>query len=93
MATEAGKQSEVNDIRAEESIEGSENGTAAPSVSGVEDTSSQTDPEPEKAKQETPAAATAAPAAPPPGMPKPPNGGLTAWLQVFGAFWVYFNTW
>lgn len=22
-----------------------------------------------------------------------PNGGLTAWLQVVGAFFLYFNTW
>ncbi|KAF3761888.1 hypothetical protein M406DRAFT_64971 [Cryphonectria parasitica EP155] len=24
---------------------------------------------------------------------RPPNGGLQAWLQVFGGFWIYFNTW
>ena len=23
----------------------------------------------------------------------PPNGGLTAWLQVAGAFFIFFNTW
>ena len=23
----------------------------------------------------------------------PPNGGLTAWLQVLGSFCLYFNTW
>lgn len=23
----------------------------------------------------------------------PPDGGLEAWLQVLGAFWMYFNTW
>lgn len=23
----------------------------------------------------------------------PPDGGLTAWLQVLGAFFMYFNTW
>lgn len=23
----------------------------------------------------------------------PPDGGLEAWLQVFGAFFMYFNTW
>lgn len=27
----------------------------------------------------------------PPG--PPPNGGLTAWLQVLGCFMLYFNTW
>ncbi|ROW07539.1 hypothetical protein VPNG_07075 [Cytospora leucostoma] len=32
-------------------------------------------------------------AAPPPGIPVQPNGGLDAWLQVFGGFFVYFNTW
>ena len=24
---------------------------------------------------------------------KPPNGGLTAWLQVVAAFFIFFNTW
>lgn len=23
----------------------------------------------------------------------PPNGGLKAWLQILGAFFLYFNTW
>lgn len=23
----------------------------------------------------------------------PPNGGLKAWLQVLGSFFIYFNTW
>lgn len=23
----------------------------------------------------------------------PPNGGLQAWLQVFGAFLLFFNSW
>lgn len=34
--------------------------------------------------------------APPPGplgITPPPNGGTRAWLQVFGAFGVFFNTW
>jgi hypothetical protein len=30
-----------------------------------------------------------APATPPP----PPNGGLVAWLQVAGAFILFFNCW
>lgn len=21
------------------------------------------------------------------------DGGLQAWMQVFGAFWIWFNTW
>lgn len=36
----------------------------------------------------------------PPGKPPaakpaaaPPNGGLTAWMQVLGSFFIYFNTW
>ena len=29
----------------------------------------------------------------PAGPPPPPNGGLTAWLQVAGAFMIFFNTW
>lgn len=24
---------------------------------------------------------------------EPPNGGLLAWLQVLGAFFLWFNTW
>ncbi|KAK9384415.1 monocarboxylate permease [Lipomyces mesembrius] len=27
------------------------------------------------------------------GPPPPPNGGLTAWLQVTGGFMIFFNTW
>lgn len=23
----------------------------------------------------------------------PPNGGLKAWVQILGAFFLYFNTW
>jgi hypothetical protein len=42
--------------------------------------------------------AQAEPAKPPggpPGMPggPPPNGGTTAWLQVLGGFFLFFNTW
>lgn len=36
------------------------------------------------------------PSPPPPGPPgttPPPNGGTRAWLQVVGAFGVFFNTW
>ena len=25
--------------------------------------------------------------------PAPPDGGLTAWLQVVGAFFLFFNSW
>lgn len=25
--------------------------------------------------------------------PTPPDGGLTAWLQVVGAFFLFFNSW
>ena len=39
--------------------------------------------EPELEKQPDP------PATPPP----PPNGGLTSWLQVAGAFFLFFNSW
>jgi MFS family permease len=38
----------------------------------------------------------AAPAAPdklPPHMQPPPDGGLKAWMQVLGAFMLFFNTW
>ncbi|CRG82824.1 hypothetical protein PISL3812_00170 [Talaromyces islandicus] len=37
----------------------------------------------------TPEAKDVQPAGPPP----PPNGGLTAWLQVAGGFMIFFNTW
>ncbi|KAK8052857.1 MFS monocarboxylate transporter [Apiospora saccharicola] len=37
---------------------------------------------------------SAPPAAPAPGGPPPaPNGGVTAWLQVLGAFMIFFNSW
>ena len=29
----------------------------------------------------------------PPGPGPPPNGGLTAWMQVLGGFMLFFNTW
>lgn len=29
----------------------------------------------------------------PPKKPRKPNGGLRAWLQVAGAFFLYLNTW
>ena len=37
----------------------------------------------------TPSPEVATPTAPPP----PPDGGITAWLQVVGAFMIFFNTW
>nr|POE92251.1 aspyridones efflux protein apdf [Quercus suber] len=39
-----------------------------------------------------PSAPVTAPPAGPPGGP-PPNGGLVAWLQVVGAWCLFFNTW
>ena len=33
------------------------------------------------------------PAQPIQGAGPPPNGGIVAWLQVLGAFFIYFNTW
>lgn len=39
------------------------------------------------------AAEKPAPPPGPPGMTPPPNGGAKAWLQVIGAFGVFFNTW
>lgn len=31
---------------------------------------------------------------PPPKVPDaPPNGGLVAWLQVLGGFFIFFNSW
>ncbi|KAK7943674.1 uncharacterized protein PG986_012787 [Apiospora aurea] len=34
-----------------------------------------------------------APAQPQAGPPPAPNGGITAWLQVLGAFMIFFNSW
>lgn len=39
----------------------------------------------EKATNET--------AATPASLPRAPDGGLQAWLQVLGGFFIYFNTW
>jgi hypothetical protein len=33
------------------------------------------------------------PAPAPPAQSPIPNGGLTAWLQVLGAFFLFFNSW
>ncbi len=29
----------------------------------------------------------------PPAQEPPPNGGLSAWLQVLGSFFLFFNSW
>lgn len=33
------------------------------------------------------------PAKPVDAPPPPPDGGLSAWLQVVGAFFLFFNSW
>lgn len=44
---------------------------------------------------DSPGSSDGAPAPAPAPVPaaSPPNGGLQAWLQVFGSFCLYFNTW
>ncbi|KFA70780.1 hypothetical protein S40288_09367 [Stachybotrys chartarum IBT 40288] len=46
-----------------------------------------------EASPEHPPAEKPVTAGPPLGMTPPPDGGLKAWLQVIGAFSVFFNTW
>jgi len=52
------------------------------------------DEKPVEAAADAEAKPNAAPQAPQ-GMPggPPPNGGLQAWLQVLGAWMLFFNTW
>ncbi|ROW03411.1 hypothetical protein VSDG_01593 [Cytospora chrysosperma] len=65
--------------RAENKREEATNTNTTPSMSAEE----------EKTQDVSPAALAVAPS----GVPKQPNGGLDAWLQVLGGFFVYFNTW
>ncbi|KAJ4419730.1 hypothetical protein N0V82_004773 [Gnomoniopsis sp. IMI 355080] len=82
----------VNENHATDVSDESEDTTAAPSVTAVEDP----EPSPNMSRgfqakgteRSEPLAAT-----PSSGMPTPPNGGSAAWLQVLGGFFVYFNTW
>lgn len=68
------------------------NDNSSPEDSTDKDSESQfeaaAEPEAVEKQNETPAAA---PAGPPGG--QPPDGGLKAWLQVVGAFLLFFNTW
>lgn len=90
MPTECEKQNRAS-ARHAESIDGNEHATTmtvAPSVSSEKKKKMEDSEAGVVAESETPAAEE-----PPPSMPAPPNGGLAAWLQVSGAFWIYFNTW
>lgn len=71
----------------------SENDTFVPSVEGGEDIVSGQDHEAPKDEVSPAAPMPEATTVPLTNVPRPPNGGLKAWLQVFGAFWIYFNTW
>ncbi|CAN8098342.1 unnamed protein product [Discula destructiva] len=84
----AEKKLEVDDQKRAPTLasDASETTTAAPSDAGVEEASAQMPREQETNKVETATAAST-------GSPTPPNGGSTAWLQVLGGFFVYFNTW
>ncbi|KAI6891234.1 hypothetical protein KC318_g13913, partial [Hortaea werneckii] len=70
-------------------------------LEGMRDPDSDREPESATSKdeeKETPPAEAAPepnakpPQPGPPGGP-PPNGGLTAWLQVVGSWMLFFNTW
>lgn len=71
-----------------------ENTTAAPSVTAIEEDHKGSSRMPRHdvfdKDMETSRPLTAASES---GIPTPPNGGLAAWLQVLGGFFVYFNTW
>lgn len=72
----------------------SENTTAAPSITAIEydhkDSSRMPRDDVLDNDMETSQPLTATSVS---GIPTPPNGGLTAWLQILGGFFVYFNTW
>lgn len=57
----------------------------------LENSSLQAGNDPEKSDSATPTGESAAPAAWSP--PPVPDGGFQAWLQVAGAFMLFFNTW
>lgn len=58
-------------------------------VSGEEKTSQENRNEKSTPPQQTPAVEEKKPT----GAGPVPNGGLKAWLQVLGAFMLFFNTW
>lgn len=81
---------------AEDASDESESATVAPSVTGIEEASTHMPQAHDQDKLEgesVPGSTTATAPAVSSGMPTPPNGGFTAWLQVLGGFFVYFNTW
>lgn len=91
----AEKYSAMNENHATDVSDESDNTTAAASVTAVEDLDNSSLQMPRRMldkDRDTPEPLAAA-AATSPGMPTPPNGGLAAWLQVLGGFFVYFNTW
>lgn len=47
----------------------------------------------ENGQQNNPDVESAPPASAQGGPPPAPNGGITAWLQVLGAFMIFFNSW
>ncbi|KAK8085325.1 major facilitator superfamily domain-containing protein [Apiospora hydei] len=67
-------------------MSGGEKKAAAPDASQTTlENGQQTNPDIESAPP--------APAQPQAGPPPAPNGGITAWLQVLGAFMIFFNSW
>lgn len=81
-----------NEHHATDVSDESEDTTAAPSVTAAEDP--QISPSTPRGFQAKATEASKSLAAMPSSeMPTPPNGGLAAWLQVLGGFFVYFNTW
>lgn len=85
----AEKNHDVNGNRATDVSDESEGETKTPSVAAVENSLQL----PRDVLDEHPETPVPLAAMPSQGMPTPPNGGLAAWLQVLGAFFVYFNTW
>ena len=75
----------------------SENPPSAPSGNTSERPPSSTDSQEKPLAEPKPAPEHDAEKQPEPPAAKgpgpPPNGGLTAWLQVLGAFMLFFNTW
>ncbi|KAJ4393754.1 hypothetical protein N0V93_002969 [Gnomoniopsis smithogilvyi] len=90
--TTAEKHFDVKEIHATDVSEEGEDTTAAPSVTAGEDPESSLHV-PRGVQDKNVEASEPTTAALPSGMPTPPNGGLAAWLQVLGGFFVYFNTW
>jgi hypothetical protein len=70
-----------------------QSGSSSTSSSRDDDEKQKSTPYPPPSSNGKEIAETEKPAPEPSTPPSPPNGGLQAWLQVAGAFFLFFNSW